>query len=73
VQSIGAGTASVAIYSNLIGLKAGQTYYFRAAAANSIGTVKGGIESFRAKTVYWSAPQYFTDNTPLDSSRDLQI
>ena len=25
-----------------------------------------------SKTVVWAAPQYFTDNTPLISSRDLQ-
>jgi len=24
------------------------------------------------KSVYWTAPQYFTDNTPLVPSRDLQ-
>ena len=64
-QSIGGGIVAVKINYNLTGLTAGQTYYFRAAAANSIGTVKGVIASFRAKTVYWAAPQYFTDNTPL--------
>ena len=71
-QSIGGGIVSVPINYNLTGLTAGQTYYFRAAAANSKGTVNGVIASFRAKTVYWSAPQSFTDNTPLVPSRDLQ-
>jgi len=28
--------------------------------------------SILGKSVYWSAPQYFTDNTPLVPSRDLQ-
>jgi hypothetical protein len=71
-QSIGGGIVSVAINYNLTGLTAGQTYFYRAAAANSMGTVIGTISSFRAKTVYWAAPQYFTDNTPLVPSRDLQ-
>ena len=31
------------------------------------------FRSFRpGKSVYWAAPQYFTDNTPLVPSRDLQ-
>jgi hypothetical protein len=72
VQSIGGGIVSVAINYNLNGLTAGQTYYFRAAAANSIGTDKGVIASIRAKSVRWAVPQYFTDNTPLVPFRDLQ-
>ena len=28
--------------------------------------------SVQGKTVYWAAPQYFVDNTPLVPSRDLQ-
>jgi len=28
--------------------------------------------SIAGKSVYWAAPQYFTDNTPLVPSRDLQ-
>ena len=28
--------------------------------------------SVPGKSVYWAAPQYFTDNTPLVPSRDLQ-
>jgi hypothetical protein len=28
--------------------------------------------SVQGKSVYWVAPQYFTDNTPLVPSRDLQ-
>ena len=30
------------------------------------------VPSVTGKSVYWAAPQYFTDNTPLDPSRDLQ-
>jgi len=35
----------------------------------------GGLSSAPSvpgKSVYWAAPQYFTDNTPLDPSRDLR-
>ena len=28
--------------------------------------------SVPGKSVVWAAPQYFTDNTPLDPSRDLE-
>jgi hypothetical protein len=28
--------------------------------------------SVMGKNVYWAAPEYFTDNTPVVSSRDLQ-
>ena len=45
-QAIGAGNLSVAVNDNLAGLTTGQTYYFRAAARNSLGTVKGNIASF---------------------------
>ena len=30
------------------------------------------VPSVPGKSVYWTAPQYFTDNTPLDPSRDLE-
>ena len=46
VQSLGAGTTSVAITASLSGLIPGTTYYFRVAATNSAGTSKGLIVSF---------------------------
>jgi hypothetical protein len=44
-QSLGSGKTSVAITANLA-LSAGTTYYFRAAASNSVGTSKGSILTF---------------------------
>jgi len=32
----------------------------------------GGSSSAPSKSVYWAAPPYFVDNTPLVPSRDLQ-
>ena len=32
----------------------------------------GGSSSLPSKTVYWAPPPFFTDNTPLVPSRDLQ-
>jgi phosphodiesterase/alkaline phosphatase D-like protein len=46
LQSMAAGTTSVAITASLSGLTPGVTYYFRVAATNSTGTSKGLINSF---------------------------
>ncbi|MBE0568562.1 MAG: hypothetical protein IH577_02650 [Deltaproteobacteria bacterium] len=45
-QDAGSGTASQAISAGLTGLTSGTTYYFRVAASNTAGTVKGAILSF---------------------------
>jgi phosphodiesterase/alkaline phosphatase D-like protein len=45
-QNIGDGLVSVAVNNSLTGLTTGQTYYYRIAARNSIGTVQGNIASF---------------------------
>ena len=36
------------------------------------GGESSSAPSVQGKRVYWAAPQYFTDNTPLVPSRDLQ-
>ena len=46
LQSMAAGTTSVAIAVSLSSLTPGVTYYFRVAATNSAGTSKGLINSF---------------------------
>jgi hypothetical protein len=46
-QSLDSGTTNVAISNGLAGLTPNTTYYFRAAASNSRGTVKGNILSFK--------------------------
>ena len=45
-QSTGSGTASQAASAALSGLSPGTTYYFRVAASNAAGAVKGSILSF---------------------------
>jgi len=45
-QSMGSGTASLPVSAFLTGLTAGRTYYFRVAASNSAGTVKGDPQRF---------------------------
>lgn len=42
-QSVGSGTSSLTITSELSGLSSGTKYYFRIAAVNSAGTLKGSI------------------------------
>jgi len=68
-QAIGAGKTSVALNDSLAGLTTGQTYYFRAAARNSLGTVKGNIASFIAGTSPSVTTQAATDI--LDKSSTL--
>ena len=50
-QSLGSGTTSQAVTTTLTGLSSGATYYFRAAASNAGGTVKGSIFSFGTSAV----------------------
>jgi len=45
-QTLGSGTADIPVTSKLTGLTSGTTYYFRVAASNPAGTVKGTIVSF---------------------------
>ena len=41
-------------------------------ACSGCGGGSSTASSIAGKSVYWEAPQYFTDNTPLVPSRDLQ-
>ena len=50
-QSIGSGTSAVSVTEDLTGLSANTTYYFRVAAQNSAGTVKGSILSFTTSAI----------------------
>ena len=45
-QDLGSGSSNVAFNASLSGLTADTTYYFRALASNSAGTVNGSISSF---------------------------
>ena len=65
-QYIGAGVDSVSVNFSLAGLTPAQTYYYRAAAVNSLGTVTGSIASFIAGT----APSITTQSATsvLDNS-----
>ncbi len=49
-QPVGSGTASIPFNAALDRIDIGTTYYFRAAASNSIGTSRGAIDSFVAGT-----------------------
>jgi hypothetical protein len=55
-QSLGSGTASMAVNATLSGLSTAITYYFRVAASNSEGTTRGSILSF---TTNW--PTFYSD------------
>lgn len=68
-QSIGSGVVSVSVNFSLSGLTTGQTYYYRAAAVNSLGTVTGSIASFTAGTVPSVTTQSAT--SVLDKSATL--
>jgi hypothetical protein len=46
-KPVGSGTAAVA-FTDSVAVTSGQTYYYRAAASNSAGTVRGSIQSFLA-------------------------
>ena len=59
-QSLGSGTTSQAVTAALSGLSSGTTYYFRVAASNSAGTVKGSIASF-STTAAAAAPTVTTN------------
>ncbi|MCP2501014.1 MAG: GDSL-type esterase/lipase family protein [Deltaproteobacteria bacterium] len=50
-QSMGSGTTSQPVSVTLSGLASGTTYYFRAAASNSVGTAKGSIAIFSTMAV----------------------
>ena len=45
-QTLGSGTVDIPLTFNLTSLTSGTTYYFRVAASNSSGTVRGTIVSF---------------------------
>jgi len=45
---------------------------FLSACSGCSGGGSSSAPTVPGKSVFWAAPQYFTDNTPLDPSRDLQ-
>jgi hypothetical protein len=49
-QSIGAGTARVAVSAAVGGLKPSTTYHFRAVATNAAGITRGGDRSFKTSS-----------------------
>ncbi len=51
IQALGAGTSSQPVMATLSGLSSATTYYYRVAAANPTGPVKGSIESFTTASV----------------------
>ncbi len=57
-QSVGSGTTSQAVSGALSGLSPGTTYYFRVAASNAAGTVKGTIRSFATSEIPIGSPPY---------------
>jgi phosphodiesterase/alkaline phosphatase D-like protein len=73
LQTLGAGTTSLAVTAPLSGLNPLTTYYFRVAATNSAGTTKGLIVSFstvaQPPTVTTAAATNITiDNAVLNGS-----
>ncbi len=65
------GTASVvsSLIQNITGLTPNTTYYFRAVANNSYGTVKGNILSFQTTTT--TTPATTNTTTPTNGSTSL--
>jgi hypothetical protein len=57
---VASGTGTGAFSSNLTGLTAGETYYWRAYATNANGTVYGTEYSFTTKTIITNWSQSFT-------------
>jgi len=51
LQSVGSGSATVNISQAISGLTTGVTYYYRAAASSSAGTLRGFVLSFTAGTL----------------------
>lgn len=47
--SVGAGTGTTAVVSDIVGLKTKTTYSFRLVAQNNIGVTKGSVETFKTK------------------------
>ncbi len=77
-QPVGSGTSSQSFNHNLTGLGPGTTYYYRVAASNSAGTMKGTVVSFTTTTLpppssgsvtlAWDPPTTKTDGSPLPSN-----
>jgi uncharacterized delta-60 repeat protein/uncharacterized repeat protein (TIGR02543 family) len=65
-QARGAGTSSQAFTQNLSGLAGGTTYYFRAVAASSSGTVKGTILTY--STISTGPVQVTVQTNPVGRS-----
>ena len=64
-QAIGAGNIFVSVNDNLTELTTGQTYYFRTAASNSLGNVKGDIASFIGGGVGGGGGMYYSTDFNL--------
>ncbi len=63
-QDLGYGTSTVALNASLTGLSGGTTYYFRAVASNSAGTVNGAISSFTTSGTKSASGLQFVAVTP---------
>lgn len=62
-QSVGNGTSAVSIYATLSGLSPNTTYYYRAGAQSSYGTVYGAVMSFT--TTNTNQVVNYTGNAPI--------
>jgi hypothetical protein len=71
-QDLGAGDSNVAFNATLAGLTSNTTYYFRAVASNSAGTVNGAVGSFNTSSATKPTVTSFTIS-PLSSTLGTKL